>query len=125
MLAGRAAAATLRRSRCGSGAGRDGGPRAGLAGERGMAGRGRRWGPERWPGEVAPRGWRGPMLLVLCFGREVRAAAPAASIRLQGVTHRSLGRLGPGGFQVTHLGRPRQSETSACSLRDSDEKFSA
>lgn len=55
----RAAAATLRRSRCGAGAGRDGGPRAGLSGERGVAGQRRRWGPERWPGEVASRGWRG------------------------------------------------------------------
>lgn len=58
------------------------------------------------------------MLLVLCCGRGARAAAPAASLRLQGVTHRPLGRLGPGGFQVTHLGRPRQPETLACSLRE-------
>lgn len=70
----RAAAATLRRSRCGAGAGRDGGPGAGLAGERGRAGRGRRWGPERWPGEAAPLGSQAwalatlrKMLLVPCL----------------------------------------------------------
>lgn len=130
----RAAAATLRRSRCGVGAGRDGGPGAGLAGERGRAGRGGDGGGGPSGGQVRRLREGGgawalatlrKMLLVLRCGREAGPGSPAASIGLQGVTHRPLARLGPGGCQVTHLRWPSQPYTLAWSPRDSMESFSA